>query len=73
MGRADAAVISNESFQDLAAARVIIESAGGKFFKMDGTEFFLNDHLDGQKIGEPLIVTSSEKINFVIGCLEKIR
>jgi len=73
MGRADAAVISNESFQDLAAARVIIESAGGKFFKMDGAEFFLNDHLDGQKIGEPLIVTSPEKISLVIECLEKTR
>ena len=29
-GRADAAVIANESYQDLASTRVIIEAAGGK-------------------------------------------
>jgi len=72
MGRADAAVIANESFRDLAAARVIIEAAGGKFFKMDGSEFFLNDHLDGQKIGEPLLVTATEKLSPVLKCIQKI-
>ena len=72
MGRADAAVIANESFQDLAAARVIIESAGGKFFKMDGSECFLHDYLDGQKIDEPLLVTAPEKFSSVLACLDKI-
>ncbi|UCF90985.1 MAG: hypothetical protein JSW39_22290, partial [Desulfobacterales bacterium] len=47
MGRADAALIANESFQGLAAARVIIEAAGGKICKIDGSEFFLNEFLDG--------------------------
>ena len=35
MGRADAVVVANESFQGLAAARVIIEAAGGKFCKTE--------------------------------------
>ncbi len=56
MGRAEAAVIVNESYQDLAAARVIIEAAGGKICKMDGSEFLLDEYLDGQRIEDHLIV-----------------
>jgi myo-inositol-1(or 4)-monophosphatase len=56
MGRAEAAVIANESYQDLAAARVIIEAAGGKISKMDGGEFLLDDYLDGQRIEDHLMV-----------------
>jgi len=56
MGRADAAVVANESFQGLAAPRVIIESAGGKIAKMDGGDFFLNEFLDGRKIEDHLII-----------------
>lgn len=55
-GRAQGAILHSESFQDLAAARVIIEAAGGKIFKMDGRELFLNEYLDGQKIDEHLLV-----------------
>jgi myo-inositol-1(or 4)-monophosphatase len=38
-GRAEAAIIARETFQDLAAARVIIEAAGLKICKMDGSGF----------------------------------
>jgi len=58
MGRAEAALIANESYQNLAAARIIIEASGGKMFKMDGGEFFLNEYLDGQKIGEHLLIAA---------------
>ena len=58
MGRADAAVIANESYQDLAAAHIIIEAAGGKMYKMDGTEFFLNEYLDGQRIDDHLMIVA---------------
>lgn len=60
MGRADVAVIANESYQDLAAAQIIIESAGGKIFKMDGSPFYLNEHLDGRKIEDHLMVLGSD-------------
>jgi myo-inositol-1(or 4)-monophosphatase len=60
MGRAEGALIANESYQGLAAARVIIESAGGKIRKMDGSDFFLNDYLDGQKIDDHLLVAGPE-------------
>lgn len=56
MGRAEAAVIANESYQDLAAAGIILEAAGGKICKLDGSNFFLNEYLDGQKINDRLLV-----------------
>ena len=56
MGRAEGAVIVNESYQDLAAARVIIEAAGGKIYKMDESEFLLDEYLDGQRIEDHLMV-----------------
>jgi len=72
MGRAEAAVIANESFQDLAAAGIILEAAGGKICKMDGSDFYLNEHLDGQKIHEPLLVTASDLYSQVRNCLHEI-
>jgi myo-inositol-1(or 4)-monophosphatase len=72
MGRAEAAVITNESYQDLAAARVIIEAAGGKFFKMDGSEFFLNEYLDGKKIEEHLLVVSPDAYANIRDCLKEV-
>lgn len=57
MGRAEAAIIANESYQDLAAVRVIIETVGAKIFKMDGSDFLLDDYLDGQRIDDHLLVT----------------
>ena len=72
MGRADAAVITNESFQDLAAARVIIEAAGGKIFKTDGSEFFLNEHLNGERIEGHLLVGNPDNFSQLKDYLQKI-
>jgi myo-inositol-1(or 4)-monophosphatase len=72
MGRADAAVVANETFRGLAAARVILEAAGGQLARMDGTDFNLNDYLDGQKIDEPLLVASPENLDAVRGCLHAL-
>ena len=65
-GRADAAVIANESYQDLAATRVIIEAAGGKISKMDGSDFHLNEYIDGGRIPEHLLVASPENLKQVL-------
>ncbi len=70
MGRADAAVIANESFQGLAAARVIIEAAGGKVCTFDGCDFHLNDYLDGQKIDDHLLVAAPGNFMQVKNCLQ---
>jgi myo-inositol-1(or 4)-monophosphatase len=70
MGRADAALIANESFQGLAAARVILEAAGGEFAKRDGSKFNLNEYLDGRKIDDHLLVAAPENIEAVAECLK---
>lgn len=68
-GRAEAAIIARETFQDLAAARVIIEAAGLKICKMDGSRFFLNEYMNGKKIEEHLLVVSSESRTRIHDCL----
>ncbi|UCD32669.1 MAG: hypothetical protein JSV38_01870 [Desulfobacterales bacterium] len=72
MGRAEAAVIANESFQDLAAACIILEAAGGKICKIDGSGFFLNEHLDGQKINDHLLIMAPDIYSQVRNCLQDI-
>ena len=71
MGRADAAIVANEYFKDLAAVRVIVESAGAKLFKLDGSAFLLGEYLDGQKIDEPVMVTSPANAAAVLAGLQK--
>jgi len=72
MGRAEAAVIANESYQDLAAVRLIIEAAGGKIYKMDGTDFLLDEYLDGQRIDDHLLVTMPDNCTQVRSYLQEI-
>jgi myo-inositol-1(or 4)-monophosphatase len=69
MGRADAVLVANESFQGLAAARFIIEAAGGKFCKLDGCDFYLNEYLDGQRIEDHLLIAAPENFSQVRDCL----
>ncbi len=71
MGRAEATVIAHESYQDLAAARVIIEAAEGKIYKMDGSEFFLNEYLDGQRIDGHLLVVAPDTYSQVRSYLKQ--
>jgi myo-inositol-1(or 4)-monophosphatase len=72
MGRAEAAIIANESFQDLAAAGIILEAAGGKICKLDGGDFYLNEHLEGRKINDHLLVMAPELYSQVRGSLQEI-
>jgi len=72
MGRAEAAVIANESYQDLAAAGIILEAAGGKICKIDGSNFFLNEYLDGQRINDHLLVMAPDIYSQVRSSLHKI-
>jgi myo-inositol-1(or 4)-monophosphatase len=71
MGRADVAVIANETFQDLAATRMIVEAAGGQLFKAGGTKFYLNDYLNGERIEEHLLVTAPVNCRTILDSLEK--
>jgi len=71
MGRADAAIIAHETYQDLAAASVIVEAAGGKIYRMDGSEFMLNDYLNGEKIDEHLLVVAPEASQQILDYIQK--
>ncbi len=71
MGRADVAVTANESFQDLAATRMIVEAAGGRLYKASGEKFYLNDYLNGERIEEHLLVTTPGNCRAVLACLER--
>jgi len=73
MGRAQAAFTANESFKDLAAVRVIIEAAGGKLLKSDGTAFMLGDYMDGQRIEEHLMIAGKSNADAVLDCLRPVR
>ena len=71
MGRGDVAVTANETFQDLAATRVIVEAAGGRLFRTNGEKFYLNDFLNGQRIEEHLLATSPASCPSVLDSLTK--
>jgi myo-inositol-1(or 4)-monophosphatase len=72
MGRAEAAIITNESYQDLAAVKIIAEIAGAKITKMDGNEFSLDDYLDGTKINDHLLVAGTDIRSQILGYLQEI-
>ncbi len=71
-GRAEAAVFTGETYQNLAATRVIIEAAGIKLYRMDGGEFFLNEYLDGRQIEEPLLAVSPDNFQNIHDCLRTV-
>ncbi len=54
-GRAEGALLNNVSYQDLAAAQIILKAAGGEIRKWNGEAFHLNEYLESNRIEEPLI------------------
>ena len=59
-GRAEGAVIFNESYQGLAAASVIGEASGVGLYRMDGTEFSYSGYTDAGRISESLLVAPKD-------------
>jgi myo-inositol-1(or 4)-monophosphatase len=72
MGRADAALASNESFQNLAALRVIVEAVGGKLLRLDGGDFYLNEYLSGQNVQGNILTCSPDLVHQIKGCLQEL-
>lgn len=72
MGRAEAAILANQSFSELAASAVILESAGGKLFNVEGEEFFLSNFMDGKRISEHLLAVPPRTLSQVRGYLNRI-
>ena len=72
MGRAEAAIITSQSYKDIAAARIIIEAAGGKIYTADGGEFFPNEYLEGKRIDDHLLVAYPDIRQQVVDSLRKV-
>jgi myo-inositol-1(or 4)-monophosphatase len=72
MGRADAALTARESFKDLAAVRVIVEAAGGRIYNPDGSDFYLGDYMEGQRIDQHLLITGPSNANFVRKAMRRV-
>lgn len=70
-GQAEGAIISHETYQDLAAARVIVEAAGAKFYTMNGDGFFLNEHLGGKEIEEHLLIATPDTVAGIRDSLQR--
>lgn len=73
MGKAQAALTANESFKDLAAVNVIIEAAGGRLLKIDGSPFMLGDYMDGQRIDEHLMIAAKSNTDALLDCIKPVR
>lgn len=71
-GQADAAIFSHETFQDLAATRVIVEASGAKIYRIDAEGFFLDECLDGEKIDEHLLVATPELSALIRDYLKRV-
>jgi myo-inositol-1(or 4)-monophosphatase len=54
-GRAEAAIIANASYQDLAAAQILLEAAGGRLLTIDGRKLQLHEYLESQRIEDHVI------------------
>lgn len=72
MGRAEVAIMAGETFKDLAAIRIIVEAAGGKLFKSDGSDFFLGEYVDGRRIEDHVLMTGRASVDLVTSCLQPV-
>jgi myo-inositol-1(or 4)-monophosphatase len=71
-GQAEAALLANVSYRDLAAAQIILMAAGGKIHRLDGREFHLSDYLSGQRIEDHLIAAPDGAFEAVRMYLKRI-
>lgn len=69
-GRADGAVIHHQTYQDLAAVRVILEASGMKLFRMNGEELAMNEAIDGTRLDLDLLAASPANVQRILRCLE---
>ena len=72
MGRADAAILTSETFKDLAAVRVIVTSAGGTILKSDGTDFYIGAYIDGSRVKDHVMITNPAGVASLQACLKSL-
>ncbi|HOV88415.1 MAG TPA: inositol monophosphatase family protein [Syntrophobacteraceae bacterium] len=71
-GRAEAALLAHVSYQDLAAAQIILAAAGGEIRKLDGSAFHLSEYLGGSRIEEHLLAAPKGAHSSIAMYLEEL-
>ncbi len=71
-GRAEGALLANVSYEDIVAAKIILEAAGGEIRTLEGKELQLNDYIEGQKIEEHLLAAAKGAHNQIGVHLQEI-
>jgi myo-inositol-1(or 4)-monophosphatase len=72
MGRAEGALLNSVSYQDLAAAQVILKAAGGAIEKVEEAgPFYLNEHFESRRIEVPLLAAPKGAHEAVRGYLNR--
>jgi len=71
-GRAEGAVIFNESYQGLAAAFVIGDACGIGLYRMDGRGFSYSDYPDATRVEESMLVAPKELASEIRSYLEPL-
>jgi myo-inositol-1(or 4)-monophosphatase len=71
-GRAEGAVLYNESYQGLAAAFVIGEACGVGLYRMDGQGFSYSDYPDAARMEESMLVAPKELAEQIWNYLEPL-
>ena len=70
-GHAEGALLAHVSYQDLAAAQIVLAAAGGKIHRLDGREFHLSDYLGGQRIEDHLIAAPKGGFDEIMRYIER--
>ena len=55
MGRAEGALMRSVSYQDLAAAQIILQASGGSIRFLDGKPFHLNEYFESRRVEGTLL------------------
>jgi myo-inositol-1(or 4)-monophosphatase len=71
-GRAEAALLANVSYRDLAAAQIILMAAGGKIHRLDGREFHLSEYIGGERITDQLIAAPEGSFESIRMYLQRV-
>lgn len=69
MGRAEGAFVNDESYEDLAAAQVILKAAGGNLYRTDGSILDGNAYIDGNSQAEHLLAVGPSINRQLLNCI----
>ncbi|MEJ5347349.1 MAG: inositol monophosphatase family protein [Desulfosoma sp.] len=73
MGRAEGALLRSVSYQDLAAAQIILQAAGGNLQFLDGRPLHLNEYFEARRVDGPLLAAPDGAHAMIRGYLQDLQ